>query len=203
MFMRRLIQLQLGLCLYGLSLALLIRANLGLDPWDVFHQGLSERTGLSIGTVLIVVGAAVMVLWIPLRQKPGLGTISNIFVIGLAADASLWLIPELHGLPVRGISLVGGVVLNAVASAAYIGAGMGPGPRDGLMTGLARRTGWPIRWTRMGIELTVLGVGWLLGGSVGLGTVLYAVAIGPLIQQFLPWFQTLARAPRPEPAPAE
>jgi uncharacterized membrane protein YczE len=203
MFMRRFIQLQLGLCLYGVSLALMVRANLGLDPWDVFHQGLAERAGLTLGTVLILVGAAVMLLWIPLRQKPGLGTLSNIFVIGLAADAALWALPDLPGLPLRGASLVAGVVLNGVASAAYIGAGMGPGPRDGLMTGLARRTGWPIRWTRMGIEATVLVLGWALGGSVGVGTVLYAVAIGPLIQQFLPWFQVKTATPATAPAPAE
>lgn len=201
MFMRRFIQLQLGLCLYGVSLALMVRANLGLDPWDVFHQGLAERAGLSLGTVLILVGAAVMLLWIPLRQKPGLGTLSNIFVIGLAADAVLWLLPDLRGLPLRGASLVAGVVLNGVASAAYIGAGMGPGPRDGLMTGLVRRTGWPIRWTRMGIEATVLVLGWLLGGSVGVGTLLYAVAIGPLIQRFLPWFEV--KAPAPAAVPTE
>lgn len=203
MFMRRFIQLQLGLCLYGVSLALMVRANLGLDPWDVFHQGLAERAGLTLGTVLILTGAAVMLLWIPLRQKPGLGTLSNIFVIGLAADAALWILPDLHGLPLQGASLVAGMLLNGVASAAYIGAGMGPGPRDGLMTGLARRTGWPIRWTRMGIEATVLVVGWLLGGSVGVGTVLYAVAIGPLIQQFLPWFEVRAKTPATVPAAAE
>lgn len=203
MFMRRFIQLQLGLCLYGVSLALMVRANLGLDPWDVFHQGLAERAGLSLGTILILVGAAVMLLWIPLRQKPGLGTLSNIFVIGLAADAALWALPDLHGLPLRGAGLVAGVVLNGVASAAYIGAGMGPGPRDGLMTGLARRTGWPIRWTRMGIEAAVLALGWVLGGSVGVGTVLYAVAIGPLIQQFLPWFEVRAKAMEATPAAAE
>lgn len=199
MFIRRFIQLQLGLCLYGVSLALLVRADLGLDPWDVFHQGLSEKTGLSLGSVLIIVGAAVMLLWIPLRQRPGIGTISNIFVIGLVADLALYLMPPLQHLAVQGLALFAGVMLNAVASAAYIGAGMGPGPRDGLMTGLARRTGWPLRWTRMGIEGTVLALGWLLGGSVGLGTVVYAVAIGPLIQLMLPWFEI---APKREVIPA-
>ncbi len=199
MFIRRFIQLQLGLCLYGVSLALLVRADLGLDPWDVFHQGLSEKTGLSLGSILIIVGAAVMLLWIPLRQRPGIGTISNIFVIGLVADLALYLMPPLQHLAVQGLALFAGVMLNAVASAAYIGAGMGPGPRDGLMTGLARRTGWPLRWTRMGIEGTVLALGWLLGGSVGLGTVVYAVAIGPLIQLMLPWFEI---APKREVSPA-
>lgn len=199
MFMRRFIQLQLGLCLYGVSLALLVRANLGLDPWDVFHQGLSQKTGLSLGTILIIVGAAVMVLWIPLRQKPGIGTISNIFVIGIVADLALYLMPPLQHLAVQGLALFAGVMLNAVASAAYIGVGMGPGPRDGLMTGLVRRTGWPLRWTRMGIEGTVLAFGWLLGGSVGLGTVVYALAIGPLIQLMLPWFEI---APKREVSPA-
>lgn len=199
MFIRRFIQLQLGLCLYGVSLALLVRADLGLDPWDVFHQGLSEKTGLSLGSILIIVGAAVMLLWIPLRQRPGIGTISNIFVIGLVADLALYLMPPLQHLAVQGLALFAGVMLNAVASAAYIGAGMGPGPRDGLMTGLARRTGWPLRWTRMGIEGTVLALGWLLGGSVGLGTVVYAVAIGALIQLMLPWFEI---APKREVSPA-
>ncbi|MFC5372792.1 YitT family protein [Brevundimonas faecalis] len=197
MFIRRFLQLQFGLCLYGVSLALMVRADLGLDPWDVFHQGLSERTGLSLGTVLIIVGAAVMLFWIPLRQKPGIGTLCNIVVIGLVTDAALKVMPHLDHLGVRVLALGATIMLNAVATAAYIGAGMGPGPRDGLMTGLVRRTGWPLRWTRTGIEATVLGLGWLLGGSVGIGTVLYAVAIGPLIQIFLPYFQV---EPKREPA---
>ena len=192
MMTRRLIQLYLGLVLYGFSMALMLRADLGLDPWDVFHQGLAERLGWSFGTVVIVVGAAVLLFWIPLRQRPGIGTLSNIVVIGLAVDASLAALPTVESLPVRVALLVGSIVLNGVAGGAYIGAGLGPGPRDGLMTGIVGRTGWSIRLVRTSIELTVLAVGWALGGTVGLGTVLYAVSIGPLVHQFLPWF-TIAR----------
>ncbi len=188
MMTRRLIQLLLGLSLYGASMALMLRAGLGLDPWDVFHQGLAGRVGLSIGLVVNIVGAAVLLLWIPLRQWPGIGTIANVLVIGTAMDLSLLMLPDLEGLPVRGAGLALAVVANGVAGALYIGAGLGPGPRDGLMTGLARRTGWPIRRVRTGIELTVLAAGWLLGGTVGVGTVLYAFAIGPLVQAFLPLF---------------
>jgi hypothetical protein len=188
MMTRRLTQLYLGLLLYGFSMALMIRADLGLNPWEVFHQGAAERTGWSFGTVVIVTGALVLLLWAPLRQKPGIGTISNIFVIGLAADASLWLVPDGLPLPVRISFLLGGILLNGIAGAAYIGAGLGPGPRDGLMTGLAARTGWPIRGVRTGIELVVLAAGWLMGGTAGLGTILYAVAIGPIVQSMLPIF---------------
>lgn len=188
MMTRRLIQLLLGLSLYGASMALMVRAGLGLDPWDVFHQGLAGRVGLSIGLVVNIVGAAVLLLWIPLRQWPGIGTIANVLVIGTAMDLSLLVLPDLDGLALRGAGLALAVVANGVAGALYIGAGLGPGPRDGLMTGLARRTGWPIRRVRTGIELTVLAAGWLLGGTVGVGTVLYAFAIGPLVQAFLPLF---------------
>ncbi|MBJ7412174.1 MAG: hypothetical protein JHD15_17665 [Phenylobacterium sp.] len=188
MMTRRLLQLLLGLSLYGASMALMVRAGLGLDPWDVFHQGLAGRVGLSIGLVVNIVGAGVLLLWIPLRQWPGIGTIANVLVIGTAMDLSLLVLPDLDGLPVRGAGLALAVVANGVAGALYIGAGLGPGPRDGLMTGLARRTGWPIRRVRTGIELTVLAAGWLLGGTLGVGTVLYAFAIGPLVQAFLPLF---------------
>lgn len=185
---RRLGQLYLGLVVYGLSSAMMVRSVLGLNPWDVFHQGLDERTPLSFGTVVIISGAFVLLLWIPLRQRPGLGTISNIFVIGLAADLGLWLIPGVEMLAGRAAMLAGGILLNGLATSAYIGAGFGPGPRDGLMTGLASRTGWPIRRVRTGIELAVLAAGWLLGGTVGIGTVLYALAIGPIVHLTLPWF---------------
>jgi uncharacterized membrane protein YczE len=193
---RRLIQLFAGLALYGASMALMLRATLGLDPWDVFHQGLSAHVGLSFGMLVNGVGAVVLLLWIPLRQRPGIGTIANIFTIGTAVDLTLLVLPEVEGLPLRAGLLVAGVVLNGVAGAMYIGAGLGPGPRDGLMTGLCRRTGWSIRLVRTGIELTVLGIGWLLGGTVGVGTVLYAFAIGPLVQVFLPLFSVRDRAPQ-------
>lgn len=182
---RRLIQLFAGLFLFGFSTALMLRANLGLNPWDVFHQGLFEQVGGSFGTVVIAVGAVVMLLWIPLRQRPGFGTIANMIVIGIAADLSLALLPEPESLPVRAAWLVGGIVLNGIAGGAYIGAALGPGPRDGLMTGLSARTGWTIRRVRTGIEVAVLAVGVALGGTIGVGTILYAAAIGPLVHFFL------------------
>jgi uncharacterized membrane protein YczE len=185
---RRLVQLYLGLALYGGSMALQIRSTLGLDPWDVFHQGLTRHIGLSFGTVTMIVGAAVLLLWIPLRQRPGLGTISNVFVIGLSVDAGLALIPTLHGLLLRLAVLAAGIVLNGVAGGLYIGARFGPGPRDGLMTGFCRRTGRSVRLVRTVIEVTVLLVGLTMGGTFGIGTVAYALAIGPLVQFFLPLF---------------
>jgi uncharacterized membrane protein YczE len=185
---RRLLQLYAGLILYGASLALQIRAALGLDPWDVFHDGLSEKTGLSFGTIVIIIGALVLLAWIPLRQKPGIGTISNVFVVGLAVDATLAILPEVHALELQLPLLAAGIFLNGVAGAAYIGAGLGPGPRDGLMTGLVRITGKPVAVVRTSIEVSVLAVGFALGGTIGLGTVLYALSIGPLLQVLLPAF---------------
>lgn len=184
---RRLVQLILGLWLYGWSMALMIHAGLGLDPWDVFHDGLAQRSGLTFGTVVTIAGALVLLLWIPLRQMPGLGTVANVLVIGVATDVGLAVLPRPDGLALQVAVLVLGVVLNGLAGALYIGAQLGPGPRDGLMTGLARRTGRSLRLVRTGIEVTVLAAGFLLGGVVGLGTVLYALAIGPLVQLMLPW----------------
>jgi uncharacterized membrane protein YczE len=182
---RRLIQLCAGLTLYGASSALLVEAGLGLEPWGVLHQGLAELTGLSIGVVSIVVGAAVLLLWIPLRQRPGLGTVSNVFVVGLAMDATLAVVPDAHGLAVRIPLMLAGIVLNGAATGLYIAAGFGAGPRDGLMTGLHRRTGRSIRLMRTAIEVAVVVTGFVLGGTIGAGTVLYAVSIGPLAQVFL------------------
>ncbi|HEU5266411.1 MAG TPA: hypothetical protein VFU35_06905 [Jatrophihabitans sp.] len=187
---RRLVQLYIGLLLYGLAAALQLRSGLGLDPWDVFHQGLAGHLGIAIGTVVIIVGAAVLLLWIPLRQWPGLGTVSNAVLIGVSMNVSLQLLPGGGPLGWRIVELAGAVVLCGVATGMYIGAKFGPGPRDGLMTGLARRTGRSIRLVRTGIELTVLTAGWLLGGTVGIGTVVFALAIGPLTQVFLPLFAT-------------
>src|SRR5690606_790944 len=184
---RRLVQLILGLWLYGWSMALMIHAGLGLDPWDVFHDGLAQRSGLTFGTVVTIVGALVLLLWIPLRQMPGLGTVANVLVIGVATDVGLAVLPRPDGLALQVAVLGLGVVLNGLAGALYIGAQLGPGPRDGLTTGLARRTGRSLRLVRTGIEVTVLAAGFLLGGVVGLGTVLYALAIGPLVQLMLPW----------------
>ena len=182
---RRLSQLYAGLVLYGFSDALLVESALGLSPWDVLHQGLSRSIGLSIGTWVVLVGAAVLLLWLPLRQRPGIGTISNVVVIGVVLDASLVLLPTPDGLATRVAFLVAGVGLNAVATAGYIGAALGPGPRDGLMTGLAAR-GRSVRVVRSVIEATVLVSGFLLGGTVGIGTVVYALAIGPLVHPLLP-----------------
>ncbi|MFD7290871.1 YitT family protein [Streptomyces sp. NPDC059863] len=182
---RRLLQLYAGLALYGASAALLVRGGLGLEPWGVLHQGLAELTGLTMGAVSIIVGAVVLLLWIPIRQRPGLGTVSNVFVVGIAMDAALALVPEGHGLAVRVPLLIAGIVLNGVATGLYIAARFGPGPRDGLMTGLHRLTGRSVRLVRTGIEVAVVVTGFVLGGSVGIGTVAYALAIGPLAQLFL------------------
>ncbi|MEU3775778.1 hypothetical protein AB0F11_21675 [Streptomyces sp. NPDC032472] len=182
---RRLLQLYAGLALYGASSALLVRAGLGLDPWDVFHQGLAELTGWSIGTVSVAVGALVLLLWVPMRQRPGLGTVSNVFAVGLSMDATLAVVPDVHGVALQAGLLAAGIVLNGVATGLYIAAAFGPGPRDGLMTGLHHRTGRSLRLVRTGIELAVLAAGFLLGGTVGVGTVAYALAIGPLAQFFL------------------
>lgn len=189
---RRLVQLYAGLVLYGLSTALLVAGALGLDPWDVLHQGASRQTGISIGICTVLIGVAVLLLWIPLRQRPGLGTVSNAILVGLAVDASLWLLPRPDHVLWQSVFLVSGVVLNGVATGMYIGAGLGPGPRDGLMTGIAAR-GHSIRLVRTLIEVTVLVIGWFLGGSVGAGTVVYALAIGPLAHVFIPLF-TVGRA---------
>ncbi|MFJ6196396.1 YitT family protein [Micromonospora sp. NPDC092111] len=192
---RRLGQLYAGLVLYGVSMAMMIRSSLGLDPWDVFHQGLARQTGLSFGTATIAVGAVVLLLWIPLRQRPGLGTVSNVVVVGLVVDATLALLPAGLPLPTRIGLLVGGIVANGAATGLYLGARLGPGPRDGLMTGyVARRPGRSIRLVRTVIEITVLALGWLLGGTVGVGTVAYALAIGPLAQFFIPLFAVPAES---------
>jgi uncharacterized membrane protein YczE len=184
---RRLVQLFAGLLLYGISDSMLLLAGLGLDPWDVLHQGLSRRTGVPTGTWVIIVGAAVLLLWIPLRQRPGLGTLCNVVVIGAVIDVVLAVVSPPHSLPVRAAVMVSAVALNGVATGMYIGAGLGPGPRDGLMTGFAAR-GHSLRLVRTGIEATVLLIGWLLGGTVGIGTLVYAAAIGPLAHIFVPLF---------------
>jgi uncharacterized membrane protein YczE len=177
--------LVVGLSGYGFSMALMVRAELGLDPWDVFHQGLAVHTGMTIGIASAVVGVAVLLAWIPLRNKPGVGTIANVIVIAITVDAGLLVLPTPTSLPVRIAMMVGAVVLNAFSTVLYVGAGLGPGPRDGLMTGLVVRTGWSVRLVRTSIELTVLVVGWLLGGTLGVGTVVYALGIGPLVQLFV------------------
>jgi uncharacterized membrane protein YczE len=190
---RRLVQLYLGLVLYGFSMALLVRSQLGVMPWDVLHQGIARRVGLTLGTVTIIVGVIVLLLWIPLRERPGLGTVSNVIVIGLAVDASVAVLPAVPDLWLRMVLVAAGVTLNGVATAAYIGVRMGSGPRDGLMTGFVRRTGGSVRIVRTVLEIAVVATGWLLGGTLGLATVLYALGIGPLVQVFLPRLTVPAR----------
>ena len=192
---RRLAQLYAGLVLYGFSMALFVRSDLGVIPWDVLHQGIARSIGWSLGTVTIAVGLIVLLLWIPLRERPGLGTVSNVVVVGLAVDAALAVLPGVQALPLQLLFVVLGVTLNAIATAAYIGVLMGPGPRDGLMTGVVRHTGWSVRLVRTTIEVLVVFTGWLLGGTLGLATVVYALAIGPLAQVFLP---LLTVVPRPQ-----
>jgi uncharacterized membrane protein YczE len=184
----RLVQLVLGLILYGASSALLVLGGLGLEPWNVFHQGLSRHTGIAIGTWAILASAGVLLLWIPLRQRPGVGTIANAILVGAVMDLVLWLAAAPHSLPARTACMVSGVILNGIATGAYIGAGLGPGPRDGLMLGISRRTGISIRVARWSVEAAVLAIGWALGGTLGLGTLLYALCIGPLAHFFVPFF---------------
>lgn len=186
---RRLVQLYAGLVMYGVSMALMIESRLGLDPWDVLHYGIAKHVPLSFGGVVIAVSFVVLLAWIPLKQWPGVGTLSNAVVIGLVTDLALWLLHQPDPMAWRVTFLVLGIALNGVATAAYIGAHLGPGPRDGLMTGLVRRTGRSVRLIRTSIEVTVLAAGWLLGGIVGVGTVAYALAIGPLVHFLLPRFE--------------
>ena len=192
----RIAQLLGGLCLYGLSMAMLVRANLGLDPWDVLTQGVAPQIGFRFGVTVNLIGLLVLILWLPLRQRPGLGTVLNIVVIGTVTDVALALISPPHGYAPRIALLVFGIVLNGIAGGAYIGAGLGPGPRDGLMTGICKRTGLPGKVVRTAIEGTVLAIGWLLGGTVGVGTLLYAVSIGWVLHHALPVFTFKAPAAR-------
>ncbi|MFI6349759.1 YitT family protein [Streptomyces sp. NPDC050560] len=197
--LRRLAQLYVGLLLYGVSSALLVEAGLGLEPWGVLHQGLSRLTGVSIGAVSIVVGAVVLLLWLPLRERPGLGTASNVIVVGVAIDAVLSVVPAVHQLAVRVPLMAAAILLNGVATGLYVAADFGAGPRDGLMTGLHRRTGRSIGLARTGVEVAVVVTGFACGGTVGVGTALYALAIGPLSQVFL---RVFAVRPAPPGRPA-
>jgi len=181
----RLVWLNLGLVGFGAGLGFLVRARLGLDPWDVLSQGISRHLGVQIGWVVDIIGAVVLLAWIPLRQRPGLGTLLNIIVVGLVANGTLDVVPVVHGLGWRIVLMLSAVLLVGLATGCYIGAGLGPGPRDGLMTGIAAR-GHSIRVVRFTLEVTVLVVGYVLGGSVGVGTVVYAVCIGPLVHVTLP-----------------
>ncbi|MDJ0664518.1 MAG: hypothetical protein QNJ75_08145 [Acidimicrobiia bacterium] len=198
-FPRRLGQLLPGLALFGIGVGLMVRADLGLSPWQVLHQGIASRTGLAMGTVVIITGFFVLLAWFPLRERFGLGTILNVLIIGNTLNLALLLLPEsLGSLPMRWLAMLGGVTLIGIGSGLYIGAGMGPGPRDGLMTGLARR-GLHIGAVRAALEVSVLIVGWVLGGTVGAGTIAFAALIGPLVAFFLPRF-TVRLDPEPVPA---
>jgi uncharacterized membrane protein YczE len=181
-------------------MALLVRSSLGVMPWDVLHQGLARHLGWSLGLVTVVVGAGVLLGWIPLRERPGLGTVSNVVVIGIAVDAALAALPAPDALAARIGFAAGGILLNALATALYIGVRLGPGPRDGLMTGFVRRTGGSVRLVRTSIEVVVVAAGWLLGGTLGVATVCYALVVGPLVHVLLPRFTVAVPARRPAPA---
>ncbi len=198
-WVRRVGQLLIGLFLYGIAIALMVRAGIGVSPWDVLTQGVSHQTGLAFGLVTNLIGAAVLLLWIPIRQMPGVGTVLNVLLIGPSAQLGLWLIPQQTVPVIQGLVYTGGLLLLAIATGLYIGARLGPGPRDGLMTGLVRRTGWKIWIVRTAIEGTVLTIGWILGGQVGIGTVAFALLIGPMVNYTLPWL----RVPETAPAAAE
>ena len=193
---RRIGQLLLGLFLYGFAIAMMIRAALGIAPWDVLSQGIVLRTGLGFAIVTNIVGALVLLLWIPIRQRPGIGTVANVLLIGPSIEAGLWLLPRVEQLVPRVLLLAGGLALLALATGLYIGARFGPGPRDGLMTGIHRRFGWPIWAVRTGIEVTVLTAGWLLGGNVGVGTLAFALLIGPMVNVTIPWLRVPAAPPK-------
>jgi len=193
-FSARLVQLLCGLALYGASMAMMVRANLGLDPWDVLTQGVAPRIGISFGLTVNLIGLVVLALWWPLRQRPGIGTVLNIIVIGTVTDIALALIPSPEAFAARLALLCLGILLNGIAGGAYIGAGLGPGPRDGLMTGFCRRTGLSVKLVRTAIELSVLAIGWMLGGTVGLGTILYAVSIGWVVHHSLAFFSFKRKA---------
>jgi uncharacterized membrane protein YczE len=192
----RMARLLLGLVLFGIGLALMVIADLGLSPWDVFHQGISFHTGIPIGTIVIITGLLVLVAWIPLKERIGIGTIANAIVIGATLDVALLILPErIDPMGLRWGAMLVGVALVAIGSGFYIGAGLGPGPRDGLMTGLTRVTGLPLGLVRGALEITVLVVGWALGGTVGIGTVVFAFGIGPLVQFFLTRLQVVGTVP--------
>lgn len=185
---RRFPRLIVGLVFFGWGIALMVTANLGLSPWSVFHQGIESRTGIPIGTVGIMTGLLVLSLWIPLKERFGIGTVTNVIMVGIVVDLTIWALPEITNAGVRWTAMLGGVFLIGLATAMYIGVGLGPGPRDGVMTGLARR-GYPVGGVRVGMELTVLGVGYLLGGTVGVGTVVFSLGVGGIVHVLFPRLQ--------------
>lgn len=201
--LRRAAQLLFGLFCYGFAIGMMIQANLGVSPWDVLGQGAARQAGMAFGVVTTLIGALVLLLWIPLRQKPGIGTVLNVLMIGPSAEVCLALVPAPEQLWARALLFAGGLLLLAVATGLYIGARLGPGPRDGLMTGMHRRFGWPIWAVRTGIEVVVLGLGWALGGTVGLGTVAFALLVGPLVNRTLPLFHIPERPRTSAAVPAQ
>ena len=193
---RRLVRCLVGLALFATGISLQMNANIGAPPWDVFHQGVAKQTEISIGRIIVMTGFALLLLWIPLKQKPGLGTILNALEIGLVADIALEIIPEPNNIFIRIIMVVVGILTVAIGTGLYIGSALGPGPRDGLMTGLARR-GIPIRIGRTTIEITVLIIGMILGGQVGIATFAFAFGVGPLVHFFLPRLAVSSGSARP------
>jgi uncharacterized membrane protein YczE len=183
---RRIVQLLVGLFAYGIAISLMVQAGIGVAPWEVLTQGLSKQTGIEFGLMTNIIGACVLLLWIPIRQRPGLGTVANVLLIGPSAQLGLWIFPVQHALPFQLLSFAAGLLLLAIATGLYIGARMGPGPRDGLMTGIHARTGWRLWMIRTGIEVTVLLVGWALGGNFGPGTIVFALLIGPMVSVTIP-----------------
>lgn len=194
---RRIAQLLVGLFFYGLGIALMLRGAIGVAPWDVLSQGIALQTGLSFGLITVIISGVVLLLWIPIRQKPGIGTVANALLVGPAAQVGLWMIPEVEDLFTRILLFAGGLTLVAIATGLYIGARFGPGPRDGLMTGINHRWGWKIWIVRTAIEVTVLVIGWALGGNVGIGTLAFALLIGPMVGVTMPLLRV------PEPASAD
>ncbi|KTS90538.1 membrane protein [Microbacterium testaceum] len=194
---QRILRLLIGLIAYGFGCALTVAAGLGVDPWTVFAEGLSRVTGIGVGWITNIVGLGVLLVWIPLRQKPGVGTVANILLVGTSMQIALGFLPHTDAWWLQALMLVAGVVVVAAASGLYIGARFGPGPRDGLMTGLHARFGWPIWACRLGVEGTVLVLGWILGGTVGIGTVVFALGIGPLVHVALPLLATRDKVPAP------
>ncbi len=199
---RRVAQLFVGLAFYGFGISLMVRAELGIPPWDVLTQGLQLKTGLAFGLLTVLTSIVVLFLWIPIRQKMGIGTIANALLVGVFVEVGFIMFPTPTDLLWSIVSFALGLVMVGFATGLYIGARFGPGPRDGLMTGLHRVTGWPIWVVRTGIEVTVLIIGWILGGNVGFGTLAFALLIGPIAGYFMPILLVPAAVTRESPDPA-
>jgi uncharacterized membrane protein YczE len=200
---RRVVQLVVGLFAYGIAISLMVQAGVGVAPWDVLTQGISKQTGLDFGILTNIIGLGVLLCWIPIRQRPGIGTVANVLLIGPSAQLGLWILPKQHLLGYQILFYAIGLVLLALATGLYIGARMGPGPRDGLMTGIHARTGWKLWIVRTGIELTVLLIGWALGGNFGPGTIVFALAIGPMVGFTIPWLRVPVAAVTPPASSTE